>query len=511
MPTSPDRLPRTPTRTRRAMGGIGQSFIPYTGALYNVNLGAFDLTTTGVITGEQITSTDDITMQGHLLTLGDGTATDIVISFSASANDATITFDESDDEFDFGDAAITTTGTLSAGALTITSVILGDNQKIVLGDGSDAEIYYDTVNLIIDPDAVGSGKVLIGTTGDGDLVANDISAINSLILSVSKTITGAGGGLIHFSINTGGNARTITFDLERAEGYPSITSPSGVIGFGDEILFTTGPVRADGGFLNTADDVTIDPNLLLLKDAAGNTSLDWSTVGLIDIGTADIEMGGRISFNAESKYISQEGDYFRIVGTGANSFTLSLRVVNINGFPTITSSSGVIGFGSNILFTTGTARIDGGLVDSGDNVVIDPDNLLLKTAAGETILDWSAAGIADFDDNAITTTGGITAGALVNTEGRIVNTTRIIAGQSPYTMLVTDHTIFCDTDAGTITVNLLAGVNGTAHRIINCGNSNNNLTITPDGAELLLGANNNFTLLDGEILTIVYETTEGWW
>jgi len=38
----------------------------------------------------------------------------------------------------------------------------------------DARIYYDGTNLIIDPDVVGSGKVYIGTTGDDDLLLNDI-------------------------------------------------------------------------------------------------------------------------------------------------------------------------------------------------------------------------------------------------------------------------------------------------------------------------------------------------
>ena len=58
MVTSPDRLPRTPTRTRRAMGGIGQSFVPYTGAIKDVNLGAFALTTTGIGTFGYVNITD---------------------------------------------------------------------------------------------------------------------------------------------------------------------------------------------------------------------------------------------------------------------------------------------------------------------------------------------------------------------------------------------------------------------------------------------------------------------
>lgn len=61
---------------------------------------AGDLTvTTGTVQAEQLTSTDDITMQGHLLTLGDNSATDIVLSFDGSANDATVTYDESADLF----------------------------------------------------------------------------------------------------------------------------------------------------------------------------------------------------------------------------------------------------------------------------------------------------------------------------------------------------------------------------------------------------------------------------
>jgi len=78
-------------------------------------------TFSGTVQAEQLTSTDDITMQGHLFTLGNNSATDIVLSFDGSANDATITFDESADEFEFGDAAITTTGDITCDELTLTT------------------------------------------------------------------------------------------------------------------------------------------------------------------------------------------------------------------------------------------------------------------------------------------------------------------------------------------------------------------------------------------------------
>lgn len=96
-------------------------------------------------------------------------------------------------------------------------------------------------------------------------------------------------------------------------------------------------------------------------------------------------------------------------------------------------------------------------------------------------------------------------------QGRIKKTTRITNADSPYTILSTDHEIFCDTDSGTITLNLPAGIDGTNYRIINCGSSSNNITINPNGAELLEGDNSSVDIVDAETYIITYETTEGWW
>jgi hypothetical protein len=49
-----------------------------------------------------------------------------------------------------------------------------NNAKLVMGATSEAELYYDASDFIIDPDAAGSGRVLIGTTGDDDLLLNEI-------------------------------------------------------------------------------------------------------------------------------------------------------------------------------------------------------------------------------------------------------------------------------------------------------------------------------------------------
>lgn len=89
----------------------------------------------------------------------------------------------------------------------------------------------------------------------------------------------------------------------------------------------------------------------------------------------------------------------------------------------------------------------------------------------------------------------------------IVTITRITGDT---TLTATAHKVFVDTDGGAITITLPAGVNGTEYVVYNTGSSGNNLTLTPNGAELLLGANSNFTVRDGEVEVLTFENTEGW-
>jgi hypothetical protein len=89
-------------------------------------------------------------------------------------------------------------------------------------------------------------------------------------------------------------------------------------------------------------------------------------------------------------------------------------------------------------------------------------------------------------------------------------TTRV-AG--PITLTSSHQSVFCDTDTAGVgfELTLPAGVDGKWYRIINCGSSGYDVTITPDGSENLLGANASQTLADGNVIDLVYETTMGWW
>ena len=88
-------------------------------------------------------------------------------------------------------------------------------------------------------------------------------------------------------------------------------------------------------------------------------------------------------------------------------------------------------------------------------------------------------------------------------------TTRVTT--SPYDLLLVDKTIFVNTNGGAITINLPAGVDGKEYRIINTGSSGNDVTVVPNGAELLVGSNTSRTLSDGSVIILVYEPVEGWW
>ena len=113
---------------------------------------------------------------------------DTSIKFNTNKNDRDIIF--------YGDLA--EIARFDAGT---ESLDFDDNQQVKFGTGGDSEIYYDT-NLIIDPNVVGTGKVLIGATGNDTINAGayeiagvtganfsgavtNITVVNGLVTAVS--------------------------------------------------------------------------------------------------------------------------------------------------------------------------------------------------------------------------------------------------------------------------------------------------------------------------------------
>jgi len=90
------------------------------------------VTATGTIQAEQLTSTDDMTVQGHAASFGNNTANDIVLTFNGSAYDGHITFDESGGVFDFG-----------ASSLSAAEFNLDNDEPFYFGTAKLSSIHFD--------------------------------------------------------------------------------------------------------------------------------------------------------------------------------------------------------------------------------------------------------------------------------------------------------------------------------------------------------------------------------
>jgi len=170
------------------------------------------------------------------------------------------------------------------------------------------------------------------------------------------------------------------------------------------------------------------------------------------------------------------------------------------GVPGRTRTFAAKGLGTVNLHIFSTTIVEPGHIsDSGNNVLVAGQT----EAQGGGFLG-GATNYIEVDSGGIQTFSG---DAAIN--GLIVNTTRITS--SPYTALSTDDDIFVDTDGGAITINLPAGIAGKRYRIINAGSAGNDVTVAPNGAELLTGVNASRTLSDSSVIILTYEPTEGWW
>ena len=215
--------------------------------------------------------------------------------------------------------------------------------------------------------------------------------------------------------------------------------------------------------------------------------------------------------------------------TGLGTFgQLAVDNIGING-NTITSTTGTVDVsdnlllvGSNVLYI-GTTGISLGnafnillinantgyqiAVNGSSEIVLSANNMTFNNGAVDTSLNWSTSGQLNFRVNNITM-------ALINGNqfqsvfGRKINTTR---KTTTYTLTIQDDELFGNTDSSSWTLSLPAGTEGQRHRITNSGSSSNQLTVSPNGSEHLLGENDDFVLEDGESLYIVWNTTDGWY
>lgn len=420
----PDRIPGLPTRVRRALDGIGSDFVPYIGAIKDTDLGSFSLTTTGVITAEQLTSTDDITMQGHLLTLGDvSAAVDTVINFLGSTNSASITFDESDDEFDFGGSDIRTTGDVYTGRvlvynehsylhvvdsdLTIVSqsdLVLDPYSNIVTTSGLIRAGYFDATTeasgygiagLVVLHTGGGSGNTCLGklagnalTTGTWNTLLG-WSAGKAITEGVNNLCVGEEAGLAittgDYNMLFGGNAgkTLITGDENVLIGFNTGTLATGsdntAIGASCCQYLTTGERNTFIGHI--AGDSLTDgvENTFIGANSGQNiasnarcTGIGYYTGTTADSLTGSVAIGATATFTASNQLvIGGDGANYRItdVYIGDGVISASPQDVTIN----VTGGSGTNIDGGDLILAAGKGTGDG-----------EPGKLILKTSGATT-------------------------------------------------------------------------------------------------------------------------------
>lgn len=150
------------------------------GSLSSAVSGTFSAT----VQAEQLTSTDDITMQGHLFTLGDGSDNDIKCLFSANTKSGDFYWKEDEDYFEFSD-----------------DIFIPSTEKVYIRDtglsfGSDDDGYMDYTAAYhrFNPETAGQDIFMKfnGQTNDGYYYWNDdqdrFDFANNLLVTVTKRI-----------------------------------------------------------------------------------------------------------------------------------------------------------------------------------------------------------------------------------------------------------------------------------------------------------------------------------
>jgi len=290
----------------------------------------------------------------------------------------------------------------------------------------------------------------VQTNSSSELVSIDNTGTNNNVMSTSPTFD---------------SKITVTTDVDTAT-----VSASGAI--------TSGSLSTGTGAFSS--NVSVDGNLTV----SNNLDFNNASNGKLKIG---IDTSETPSIVADNLVIRGEGNLGMSILSDNDFGQASL----VFGTPT-DNRRGDIAWNSSG-FTMRTIEVGAKLyLKSGNSI----DTLTLDENQG-----------ARFYGN-VQIDGTVTVDGVTNTTGRNKTVTR---KTSAYTSVLADEEIFGNTTSSGFTVTLEAGTEGTYHRIVNTGTGGNTLTIAPNGAENLIGANSNFTLADGEAIILVYNATDGWY
>ena len=182
--------------------------------------------------------------------------------FQTNGSTTALTLDSSQDATFAG--GVTVTGNLTVAGTTTS---FGDNDKIVLGDGEDLQLYHDGINsyikdngtgqLVLDGNAVilqYGASTKLATTSTGVSVTGDVSATGQISGNIGLTpqvittnTTGSAGN--YYFLNSAGLTLTL----------PAAPSAGDVVGFSDVANDATHVIDRNGNnIMGSAANMTVD-------------------------------------------------------------------------------------------------------------------------------------------------------------------------------------------------------------------------------------------------------------
>ncbi|MBE8189328.1 MAG: hypothetical protein HAW58_00300 [Candidatus Thioglobus sp.] len=318
----------------------------------------------------------------------------------------------------FDDEALTTTGLITAGSLTVPTITGG--------------------SISLSSISANSGSIAIGIANDSINIAGTALTVNSGNVSTARDLTVTGtfnAGTVDIN---GGNIDGVAIGADVAAtslkvgmfsiGGNSIISSTNVIDFGGATLTTTGNLVVGGQDFNS-ENVTgindISLNQILARTgnisigAAGNT-INLATDALQIAADKNITLSNNLTVNAgtlTANAVAITGG--AISGVTVAATTLTVDNITIDG-NTITSSTGGISFADENLTTSGAINansLTAPTISGVDEITLD--NILAKTDNSIAIgVDGNAINLAadalKIEGGNVTTKANLTVGGTFN-------------------------------------------------------------------------------------------------
>ena len=373
-------------------------------------------------------------------------------------------------DIDFASGNLITTGTLSAGAITGTSLALGGGNltmsgsiasvgtPVLKGWFTDLDVADD---LVVDSDLTVGGLIndmTIQGIADGNIRIGDPTTLSNIT---------SGEGLNNIAIGKGAGAAITTGDANICIGNDAgagYTNRNSLLFIGDSAgKFTTGYGNSCVGPFTMA------------SNKYGNNNTAIGTSALRGIGVSSQNYTGNTAIGLNAGYlIRSSGNYNTFIGafsgdsvtSGANNLFLGYE------------SGGIVSTGSGntmIGYNVGKAAL-GKVTATGSNILVI-DNMDTATplisgyfathASGPHLDIYGSMDIGDgTNETQISATGVLTMAGNAAINGLKLN---IVAKTAAYTATATDDVITCGAGNETFTIDLPAALDGKVYYIKNVG------------------------------------------